>query len=61
MKLISARYPEPYCISIYLEVENTSAGPILIKGPGGQPTLKVAGWAGKRSPGTRAAISGAGL
>ena len=29
VKLISARYPEPYCISIYLEVENTSAGPIL--------------------------------
>jgi hypothetical protein len=27
-ELISARHPEPYCISIY-EVENTSAGPIL--------------------------------
>ena len=29
VKLISASHPEPYCISIYLEVENTSAGPIL--------------------------------
>ena len=28
LKLISARHPEPYSISIY-EVENTSAGPIL--------------------------------
>ena len=31
------------------------------KGPGGQPTLKVAGWAGKRSLGKRAAIRAAGL
>ena len=28
LKLISARHPEPYSISIY-EVENTSAGPTL--------------------------------
>ena len=32
-----------------------------LMGPGGQPTLKVAGWAGKRSPGNRASIRGAGL
>jgi hypothetical protein len=29
VKLMSASNPEPYCISIYLEAENTSAGPIL--------------------------------